>query len=85
MINAQQKYNVSERRACRTLCVHRGVMRYTKRYPDDEERLRADICRLALQYGRYGYRRITALLQVEGWHVNHKRVERIWREEGLKG
>jgi len=39
---------------------------------------------LACQYGRYGYRRITALLRCEGWHVNHKRVERIWRQEGLK-
>ena len=42
------------------------------------------IIRLASQYGRYGYRRITALLRTEGWHVNHKRVERIWRREGLK-
>jgi len=40
--------------------------------------------RLAQKYGRYGYRRITALLQSEGWSVNHKRVERLWREEGLK-
>jgi transposase InsO family protein len=39
---------------------------------------------LAGQYGRYGYRRITAMLLVEGWVVNHKRVERIWRREGLK-
>ena len=39
---------------------------------------------LACQYGRYGYRRITALLRDEGWRVNHKRVERIWRQEGLK-
>ncbi len=39
---------------------------------------------LAGKYGRYGYRRITALLQSEGWQVNHKRVERIWRQEGLK-
>lgn len=46
--------------------------------------MRDDILRLALKYGRYGYRRITALLNAEGWHVNHKRVERIWREEGLK-
>ena len=44
----------------------------------------AAIIRLASQYGRYGYRRITALLRAEGWHVNHKRVERIWRREGLK-
>jgi transposase InsO family protein len=39
---------------------------------------------LACEYGRYGYRRITALLHWEGWRVNHKRVERIWRQEGLK-
>ena len=39
---------------------------------------------LATQYGRYGYRRITALLRRDGWKVNHKRVERIWRQEGLK-
>ena len=42
------------------------------------------IIRLASQYGRYGYRRITAMLRAEGWVVNHKRVERIWRREGLK-
>ncbi len=39
---------------------------------------------MASEYGRYGYRRITALLRAEGWWVNHKRVERIWRQEGLK-
>ena len=40
--------------------------------------------KLATLYGRYGYRKITALLRQEGWRVNHKRVERIWRKEGLK-
>ena len=50
----------------------------------DEPILREEIIRLACEYGRYGYRRITALLRNEGWLVNHKRVERIWREEGLK-
>jgi len=39
---------------------------------------------LATQYGRYGYRRVTALLRREGWRVNHKRIERLWRQEGLK-
>jgi len=39
---------------------------------------------LATQYGRYGYRRITAMLRREGWLVNHKRVQRLWRREGLK-
>jgi len=50
----------------------------------EEERLRERIIELATQYGRYGYRRITALLREEEWQVNHKRVERIWRQEGLK-
>ncbi len=39
---------------------------------------------LASEYGRYGYRRVTALLRAEGFQVNHKRVERLWRREGLK-
>jgi len=51
---------------------------------DDETVLVERIVALATQYGRYGYRRIAALLKAEGWHVNHKRVERIWRQEGLK-
>jgi len=83
-MSTQQRYGVSERRACKALGVARSVQRYQRRAPDDEARLRKDIIRLAYQYGRYGYRRITALLRVEGWQVNHKRVERIWREEGLR-
>ena len=50
----------------------------------DEDRLVADMTELARQYGRYGYRRIAALLRVAGWQVNDKRVERLWRREGLK-
>jgi len=46
--------------------------------------LTAAIIKLATKYGRYGYKRITALLRQDGWHVNHKRVFRIWRREGLK-
>lgn len=60
------------------------MQRYKHKRPSDEESLRADIIRLASRYGRYGYKRITALLRAEGWFVNHKRVERIWRQEGLK-
>jgi len=59
---------------------HSGVY-YVK---GEEERLVERIIELATQYGRYGYRRITAILRKEGWRVNHKRVERIWRQEGLK-
>ncbi|MFH1841607.1 MAG: IS3 family transposase, partial [bacterium] len=54
------------------------------RLADDEPLLIERIIQFAKQFGRYGYRRITALLKAEGWHVNHKRVERIWRQEGLK-
>jgi transposase InsO family protein len=62
----------------------RSTQRHILKIPDDEERLVEHIVTLASQYGRYGYRRITALLRNEGWEVNHKRVERIWRREGLK-
>ena len=62
----------------------RRTQRYTPRVPDDEELLTTSIVSLASEYGRYGYRRITALLRGDGWRVNHKRVERIWRQEGLK-
>ena len=60
------------------------TQRYEKRQRYDEQTLRERIVSLASQYGRYGYRRVTALLRNEGWLVNHKRVERIWRQEGLK-
>lgn len=75
---------VSERLACRVLGQYRSTQRKLPTTPDDEAALTADIIELARQYGRYGYRRITALLQEAGWQVNHKRVERIWRREGLK-
>lgn len=75
---------VSERRACRVIGLARGTHRYRKRLLDDEILLTQRIIELATQYGRYGYRQITALLRNEGWILNHKRVERIWRKEGLK-
>lgn len=76
--------HVSEHRACRALGQPRSTQRYSLRLADDEPRLVKEIVRLASQYGRYGYRRGTDLLRREGWRVNHKRVERIWRAEGLK-
>jgi len=75
---------VSERFACRVLGQHRSTQRKIAKTSDDEAALTADIIALALQYGRYGYRRIAALLRDAGWVVNLKRVERIWRREGLK-
>ena len=62
----------------------RPTQRRTLKILDDEESLTRDIVKLAVRFGRYGYRRITALLRDRGWQVNHKSVERIWRREGLK-
>jgi putative transposase len=76
--------NVSERRACRALGQHRSTQRKAPRGKEDEEQPTADLIELARQYGRYGYRKISALLRDVGWVVNDKRVERIWRREGLK-
>jgi hypothetical protein len=75
---------MSERRACRLVNQPRGTQRYQLTRREDEDRLTGAIIELASQYGRYGYRRITALLKWEGWQVGKDRVERIWRREGLK-
>jgi len=75
---------VSERRACKVLGQARATQRHRPQIADDEEALTRAIVHLAERFGRYGYRRITAMLHREGWRVNHKRVERIWRREGLK-
>lgn len=75
---------MSERRACKALGQSRSTQRRQKHVPSDEPRLVRRMVQLASDYGRYGYRRVTALLRAEGWRVNHKRVERLWRREGLK-
>jgi putative transposase len=80
----KETLEVSERRACRVIGQPRATQRYPKRMDTEEDVLREQIVSLASQYGRYGYRRVTAMLRNEGWLVNHKRVERIWRQEGLK-
>jgi len=80
----REQLGISERRACRVLSQPRSTQRRRPQTADDEAALTADIIALAQQYGRYGYRRITALLRTAGWVVNKKRVERIWRREGLK-
>lgn len=78
----REQYPVSERRACGLLEVWRSCWRYRRRRGEDtalRERLRA----LAVQRRRFGYRRLHVLLRREGWPVNHKRVYRLYREEGL--
>jgi putative transposase len=63
---------------------HRSTQRHAPRGREDEERLVADMIELTRQFGRYGYRRVSALLRDAGWQVNDKRVERLWKREGLK-
>jgi len=83
--HVRRELHVSERRACAALGQHRSTQRKTPRGRDDEAELTADVVALARQYGRYGYRKIAELLRTTaGWVVNDKRVERIWRLEGLK-
>ena len=75
---------VSQRRVCKLLDQPRSTQVYQYRIKDDEPVLIKAIIDLTKQYGRYGYRMITGMLNMDGWQVNHKRVERIWRREGLK-
>lgn len=77
-----RRHPVSERRACQLLGQHRSTQRYVSAPPGFELRLVARINDLAAAHPRYGYRRIWALLRAEGFEVNHKRVERLWRLEG---
>ncbi len=83
-MHVRQRLGVSERRACCVLGQARSTQRRVKQVPSDEMALRGDVVRLACRFGRYGYRQVANLLQIEGWQVNHKRVEGIWRQEGLK-
>ena len=81
----RSELKVSERRVCRVLGQHRSTQRRIPLGRDDEAELTADIIALVRKYGRYGYRKIAELLRSQsGWVVNDKRVERIWRREGLK-
>jgi hypothetical protein len=83
-VYAKMSAATRRRRACRVLGQSRATQRYLPEIRDDEEPLMRRIIELAALYGRYGTPRVTALLHNEGWEVNHKRVERIWRQQGLK-
>jgi putative transposase len=78
----QRRHEVSERRACRVVGQHRSTQRYQRLEPEYELRLVARMNELAAVHPRYGYRRVWALLRSEGWRVNRKRIERLWRLEG---
>ncbi|GAJ23140.1 unnamed protein product, partial [marine sediment metagenome] len=78
--SAAKKYGISQRRACRAIGQNRATQRYKIKKLLDEDKLTRRIIDLVSQYGRYGTPRITAMLNREGFKVNHKRVERIWRQ-----
>ncbi len=75
---------LSERRACWILEQPRMTQRYETKRPDKDKSLLKAMKRIAGDYPSYGYRFITAKLRQEGWQVNHKRVQRLWRKEGLQ-
>jgi putative transposase len=84
VVAASIKYKISQRRACRAIGQNRSTQRYKIRKLPDEDEITRAIIDLVCQYGRYGTPRITAMLNRYGFKVNHKRVERIWRQQGLK-
>ena len=84
MTQVREKLGVSERRACRVIGQARLTQRLELRASGEEERLTEEVIDLASRFGRYGYRTIAGLLRLSGWRVNHKRVERIWKREGLR-
>jgi putative transposase len=81
---AREAYGLSERTACRIVGQPRGTQRYVPTLKPDEDELTRNIVYLASEYGRYGYRRVTALLNGGVIEVGKDRVQRIWRREGLK-
>lgn len=75
---------MSERRACKVIGQPRTTQRYEAENDEEKEKLRARVIELASEYGRYGYRTITGMLNNEGWKVGRDAVYTIWREEGLQ-
>ena len=80
----RSKHAYSERRICKALGIARSMIRYAPQPREDEGPLRQAVIALAAQYGRYGYRQVTGLLWQDGWDISRSRVERIWKQEGLK-
>lgn len=83
-VKLQEEFTVSERRACRVLDQPRTSQRYRAQRRSDEAALAQRVLQIVRAHPRYGYRFITAKLRQEGWHVNAKRIYRLWRREGLK-
>ncbi len=80
----QENFELSERRACKLITINRATKRYTPKINNIDEVITPRVIYYASKYGRYGYKRVTALVRAEGYKVNHKRIYKIWRKEGLK-
>jgi transposase InsO family protein len=81
----EDRFRVSQRRACRLTGQHRNTQRRPVPLADiEEQKLKRRIRELARRHVRWGRRLVYRRLQLDGWSVNHKRVQRIWREEGLQ-
>ena len=80
----QDRLGLSERRACEIVGQHRSTQRRPACVAEDDGALRAQLREISRQRPRWGYRRAHALLVREGWEINRKRVQRLWREEGLR-
>ncbi len=78
------RLSLSERRACQIAGQHRSTQRHEPTQAQDDAALRARLRELSRDRPRWGYRRAHAALLEEGWCLNRKRVQRIWREEGLR-
>ena len=76
---------MSARRACAVIGQHRSTQTYRPATPDPDRGLRVELRRFARRHPRWGYRRAHAVLVREGHHVNRKKIQRLWREEGLRG
>src|SRR5918993_3925057 len=82
--NLQQVFGVSQRGACRLVGQHRSTQRPQPVEPDRDRALRAELRQLSRAHPRWGYRRAHAVLREQGWSVNRKAIQRLWREEGLR-
>lgn len=80
----QDRLGVSERRACQITGQHRSTQRHKPRVAEDDAALRGRLREISRERPRWGYRRAHATLCEQGWQVNRKRVQRLWREEGLR-
>jgi putative transposase len=80
----RDRLGVSERWACRVVGQHRSTERYVPKRADDDAALRAALRKISTDHPRWGYRRAHHQMRQDGWAVNRKRVQRVWREEGLR-